>query len=375
MLCCSQVKIMSELRINNISAPKEIKSALEHMAGDIEVNHETRKGGNGHTFFGKNRILNIDVAIKFYYWGGDSKYHAEPKTLARLNSSNVLKVLDAGKISKEWAYFITPFYSNGDLDDMLARTQFGNIAAIDTTCQLLDGITHLHKNRLLHRDLKPANIYLGENGQAVIGDFGSIKKLPEGSNSIPASGHSILYRPPESVKTNEYGFLGDIYQCGIVLYQLLGGYLPYSEVAWLSKKECKLYDSFCDCMKKTIYADECLKGRICRGKIIDISTLPDWVPNKLKTVIRKAANVNLQKRFQSASAFRVCLNNMRGSVPNWSLVNGAIYFSGTTEYRISGQEKSLVIQKRRQGGRWRRDNSFQVDSIRNAIHAINERVN
>lgn len=363
---------MSSLFIEGINAPNEIKAALKNLSKDYQIIREVTKGSNGYLFFGINRILNTKVAIKFYYWGGDAGYHAEPNVLAQIRSENVLSVHNAGLLDNEWAYFVTPYCPKGDLDDVLARTKFGNIAAIDLTCQLLNGISYLHERRFLHRDLKPANIYIGETSQAIIGDFGSIKTLPENTDAIPASSHSVLYRPPESVVNNKYGFLSDIYQCGIVLFQLLGGNLPYSEIAWLSRQERNHYNSLTDSVDKTIFADQCLKTKICKGKILDISSLPPWVSENLKRTIRKAVNIVPEKRFQSASAFHVHLNNLKASVPNWSLIENHPVLKSSTSYRIVN-ESEIIVQKRRDNGKWRRDNSIQASNISEAVAAINEK--
>lgn len=72
-------------------------------------------------FFGENRILKNEVAVKFYYWGGDAKYHAEPSTLAAIEAPNILQVKNAGLLDGEWAYFVTPRCPNGDLDDVLEK--------------------------------------------------------------------------------------------------------------------------------------------------------------------------------------------------------------------------------------------------------------
>lgn len=69
---------MSSLFVDGVSAPQEIKEQLRTLARDIEFTREVTKGGNGYLFFGKNRILDTSIAVKFYYWGGNTKYHAEP---------------------------------------------------------------------------------------------------------------------------------------------------------------------------------------------------------------------------------------------------------------------------------------------------------
>jgi len=86
------------------------------------------------------------------------------------------------------------------------------------TRDILSGLSFLHANKLLHRDLKPQNILLADSGSAVIGDFGSVKRLPDGHQTVPGSGHSIIYCPPESASSGTYGISGDIYQVGVTMF-------------------------------------------------------------------------------------------------------------------------------------------------------------
>jgi serine/threonine protein kinase len=364
---------MPSLFIDGVAAPDEIKAQLRALSSDIDFQKEIAKGGNGYVFFGENKILKVHVAVKFYYWGGDPDFHAEPGTLATINSPNILSVNNAGLIDGEWAYFVTPYCLHGDLDDIIDRTMQGNCLAVDRTCQLLMGVGALHEQRFLHRDLKPANIYVGENNESIIGDFGSIKYMPDAVSSIPASSHAVLYRPPESIKTNSYGFSGDIYQCGIVLYQLLGGNLPYNEVSWLTKAERRKYNEFSTNADKAIFADQCVKARIVKGRILDIGSLPSWVPENLRRIIRKATHKDPQKRFASASAFHVDLNNIRPNIPDWGIEDGCPTKNGSTRYRISQRNGEFFVHKMKNNNVWRRDNSIAGNSVPLLVAAINER--
>lgn len=365
---------MSEILIDNVSAPSRIKAQLTILSKDIKFTREVTKGGNGYLFFGENRILKNEVAVKFYYWGGDAKYHAEPSTLAAIEAPNILQVKNAGLLDGEWAYFVTPRCSSGDLDDLLEKTEHGNLQAVERTSQILNGVIHLHQRRYLHRDLKPSNIYVGEDGRSIIGDFGSIKFIPEGLNSIPASSHAVLYRPPESIDADSYGFAGDIYQCGMILYQLLGGYLPYEEMAWLNKAERREHDRLTSRADKAIFIDACIQGKIQRGKILNISSLPSWVPENLRRTIRKATHVNPAKRYSSASAFHTHLNNIKSDIPDWSVIGGQPVLRGATSFRICNDDGNLYVQKSKNGGDWRRDNSITGDSIYEIVEKIEVRI-
>lgn len=349
---------MTGILIDTVGAPQRIKDQLRILSKDIIFTREVSKGANGYLFFGENRILNNEVAVKFYYWGGNAKFHAEPSTLALIEAPNILPVKSAGLLDGEWAYFVTPRL-DGDLDDLLERTEHSNLRAVERTRQILSGVVHLHQRRYLHRDLKPSNIYVGDDGRSIIGDFGSIKYMPEDLDSIPASSHALLYRPPESFEADSYGFAGDLYQCGLILYQLLGGYLPYEEMAWLTQKQRREHDKLPSRADQAIFIDSCIKKKIQSGKILDLSTLPAWVPDNLKRTIRKATHVDPAKRFESASAFYTHLNNIKSNIPDWSVIDGfPVLTASVTSYRICGADGGYYVQKSRSGGDWRRDNSI-----------------
>lgn len=364
---------MNELYIPSLSVPTEIKVALTEFSRQYLLTREVTKGANGYLFFGKNRVLNTDIAIKIYYWGNDRTFHAEPQNLAQINSPNVLSVTDAGYLDDRWAYFVTPYCSGGDLDDLLERSEIGNLKALNLVANILTGLSHLHAQRLLHRDIKPSNIYLNEIGEAVIGDFGSVKKVPKGDLSIPASSHALIYRPPESIGINEYGFRGDIYQTGIALYQLLGGYLPYDPKAWLSVSELTHYDSLQSEADRSIYADQCIHIIIKKGKVIDLATLPPWVSKSLRSVIRKACHLIKESRFESAAHFIAKLNEIRATVPDWQIIDGCPTLIAPTSYRVITNLTSYQVQKRRGAAAWRNDSSISKSTLAEVIEAINNK--
>lgn len=159
---------MTTLYIDGSGAPSEIKRSLRELSKSIHFHREDSKAENGYVFFGTNRVTGIQVTLKYYYWGGKTQYHAEPRHLAQLDSENVLKILDAGLIDATWAYFVTPTCAGGDLDSALESQPLGLREAIDCVYQTLSGLSHLHGSRYLHRDIKPANLYRTDAGKVVI---------------------------------------------------------------------------------------------------------------------------------------------------------------------------------------------------------------
>jgi len=360
---------MTKLYIEGSSAPLDIKNSLLGFSKNIEFHREDSKAANGYVFFGTNRVTGTQVTLKYYYWGGKTEYHAEPRQLAQIDAQNVLKILDAGLIDAKWAYFMTPTCTGGDLDLVLESSPLGVKSALEYTYQALSGLSHLHGCRFLHRDIKLANLYLTESGSVVIGDFGSVKRLPEAASAIPASSHSLAYRPPETIITNSYGITGDIYQCGLVLYQLLGGTLSYDGLAWLSKRELTQLETLATPLDKEDFVDRCIKAKIAAGRAIDLTSLPPWVPKPIRRIINKACHVDAAQRYQSASAFMAKIHEIRPTAPDWQVIEGFPTLLAKTSYRIVSNEDGYSVQKRA-GADWRNDRTIVGDNLEELVESI-----
>ena len=215
---------------------------------------------------------------------------------------------------------------------------------------------------------------MGENLTPLIGDFGSVKALPQASSDVPGSGHSPLYQPPESIQSGRYSVAGDLYQAGMLLYQLVGGYLPYDEISWLNKNQKRKYESMSDNIDRCVFATECLRKRISAGRVLVIGSIPPWISGPLKSVIRKAAHKDPSKRFQSASEFAAKLIAAMSKSPDWTFVCGCPTLQsakGGTEFRVvdTGTVSDYSVEKRRNAG-WRRDNKLGNGVLADMICAV-----
>ena len=101
--------------------------------------------------------------------------------------------------------------------------------------QILKGLRVLHRNGIIHSDIKPGNIFLkkvGEIEQVKIGDFGMamLKKKGGKLNSKDIKGYTPLYSAPEQMNVKgTYNEKIDIYACGLILYELIGGFTTNAE--------------------------------------------------------------------------------------------------------------------------------------------------
>ncbi|WP_067048559.1 serine/threonine-protein kinase [Methanofollis ethanolicus] len=94
---------------------------------------------------------------------------------------------------------------------------------------IAEGLACAHARGIVHRDLKPGNILLAADGTPKIADWGLGRLIGDGDETA-APGFSLRYAAPEQLAPGRYGPAGartDLYQLGVVLYELLTGRLPY----------------------------------------------------------------------------------------------------------------------------------------------------
>ncbi|KAL9558664.1 hypothetical protein MBANPS3_000801 [Mucor bainieri] len=100
--------------------------------------------------------------------------------------------------------------------------------------QLVSSVHYMHKKNIVHRDLKLENILLDRHGNLIVTDFGFANQFtPKTGDLMSTSCGSPVYAAPELVMTGRlYAGTGvDIWSCGIILYAMLCGYLPFDDDA------------------------------------------------------------------------------------------------------------------------------------------------
>lgn len=351
--------------------PANLRPAVTRLSESITFIDSIEKGANGHVLIGHHKLLDRMVVVKFYYWGDGA--HIEPAMLSRLESTHVLKVDHAEAIDKNDAFFVTRYCSAGDLDDELTTRAFGPVEAIDALLQFGAGVSYLHGEGYVHRDLKPSNLFVTEDGSRVIGDFGSVVKIGNEDFANSLSKHSVIYRPPEDFVGDRFYRQGDIYQLGIVLYQLLGGALPYEVENWLTPKQIA-YGETLDEVERQVFYNSSIADRIRKGKVLKLDSLPDYVPDLLKRVIRKACHLDKNNRFPTAADFLATLNNIRRRVFDWRIEDGILTLrDGNRTYRIVQLAGQFHVEKQVVAG-WRRQHDLTAQRRVDAIAGVEEAI-
>lgn len=134
--------------------------------------------------------------------------------------------------SRTKIYIILEYITGGELFDKIVRNgRLSEAEARKYFHQLIDGVDYCHSKGVYHRDLKPENLLLDSQGNLKISDFG-LSALPEqGVTILKTTCGTPNYVAPEVLSHKGYnGAVADVWSCGVILYVLMAGYLPFDEM-------------------------------------------------------------------------------------------------------------------------------------------------
>lgn len=362
--------------VDQLGLPTEIEDEVRRLHATYEFEKLAEKGENGHLLIARNRVLDRRVAIKFYYWADGVRLHVEPQSLAAVRSDAIIEILEASVIGEEWALFVTPYCANGDLDRFRESHRFGLRSGLRFVERLLHGVSALHAARMVHRDLKPENILVADDTLPLIADFGSVRVVPEQQLDVPGSGHAVLYRPPDSFESRRYDFRGDVYQCGIVLYQVLGGRLVYDAMAYLDAQQREQYAASDDDYERSRIVDDAIRDRVVAGRLIDLSSLPYFVPRSSRSIIRKATATDPVQRYQSAGDIVSAVHAAWNNSIDWEYEDGGpVARSHRGRYRLLPSDtRGQFVLHQDLGSGWRKLPGSGVGNLEAQLRVLEQRI-
>lgn len=328
---------------------------------DINVHTYVKRGLSGLVYLGRRNKAADEVVLKFYWAEPGYDSSEEAVILLKIDHPNILRVFDLKFVPPNASCFLTPWISGGDLQGQLDNRSFSTREALEIISDILLGITELHANhRLVHRDLKPGNILLDiDRNRSVIADLGAVKRINSPTGFTSESKGALYYLPPESIVDKKYYFQSDIYQIGLILFQLLDGFFPASNPEkWLTKKEKQFIDSITIDSKKFDQLDEYIKEKIYKGKLADTRTLPSHLDAGFKRVLNKALHLDYKKRFKNTSEFLKEIHKLLNNFPSYLMQKEELIVTHGSgkEYRIRKNEHGIyTLEKRLPGKDWRAD--------------------
>jgi serine/threonine protein kinase len=317
-------------------ASNALKLAVQ-ATGKFNLLEEFTEGANAHSFKAFHRLLERNVFLKLYYAGdaAPGEVLREPRLLLQATTSspvceNIVTVFDTDELlieGEKWVCVQMELAEGVSLCKLLENGPLGQQEAVRTVIGALHGVAHLHEHGIVHRDLKPGNILIAA-GKAKVTDFGSAAVLSKGQDFATASQHSSLYVPPEGWEVPSlFGVQSDVYQLGMVLYELINGPMNYDGIHYVTKsvrqeleKKGTPYESLGDC-DKTQAQDRGIAELARKQLLLEYGRPPlPFLSKALRRLIARATHPDLKKRIPSAKEFLRLLGAV--NVPSW-LANAA----------------------------------------------------
>jgi serine/threonine protein kinase len=248
-------------------------------------------GAVGQVYAGLDVGLNRPVALKVMssdllrHPTARARMEKEAKILARLHHPNVVEihaVVDHQGVPVLALELIT----GGTLADRIERGPLPVPQALRLMRQLLAGMDAIHAADIVHRDIKPGNILLANNDLPKIADLGIAHDA--GATRITKTGShpgTPAYMSPEQVRGETISPRTDVYACGIVLYEMLTGRLPFDATAEF----------------------DMLRAHVDTPP--DLSRLPSNTPSHIVAAIGRALAKDPRQRWASAREFADALEH------------------------------------------------------------------
>ncbi|KAK4683439.1 hypothetical protein P7C73_g6826, partial [Tremellales sp. Uapishka_1] len=196
------------------------------------------EGEFGKVKLGVHTEYGVEVAIKLIRRGSlddetrASKVEREIDVLKTLKHPNIVRMFDVIDTEK-YIGIVLDFAGGGELfDHILANRYLKEKDASKLFSQLISGVDYLHRKHIVHRDLKLENLLLDKHRNIIITDFGFANRFEHQQDDLMATScGSPCYAAPELV-VSEGLYVGsavDIWSCGVILYAMLSGFLPYDD--------------------------------------------------------------------------------------------------------------------------------------------------
>lgn len=248
------------------------------LLGRYEIGKLLGHGTFAKVYHARNIKTNDSVAIKvidkekILKGGLIAHIKREISILRRVRHPNIVQLFEV-MATKAKIYFVMEYVRGGELFKKVSKGRLKEEVARKYFQQLISAVAFCHARGVYHRDLKPENLLLDENGNLKVSDFG----LSAVSDQIRQDGlfHTFCGTPayvaPEVLARKGYEAVKvDIWSCGVILFVLMAGYLPF-------------HDTNIMAMYKKIY-----KGEF---------RCPRWFSSELTRLLSRLLDTNPETRF------------------------------------------------------------------------------
>jgi serine/threonine protein kinase/tetratricopeptide (TPR) repeat protein len=299
---------------------------IGRRVGAYQLVRELGRGGMGAVYLAEraDNAFRKQAAVKLIKRGMDSdfilrRFRRERQILASLDHPHIARLLDGGTTEEGLPYFVMEYIEGQPLYRYCDARRLTIAERLHLFQSICDAVQFAHQNLVVHRDLKPSNILVTADGAPHLLDFGIAKLLsPElGAETIDATGTEMRlltpeYASPEQVRGERARPESDVYNLGILLYELLTGHRPlrlrsramYEIARAVCEEEPELPSVSLAHANNFAPGGALTLEAIYQARGADGETLRAAIVGDLDRIALKALHKNPRQRYQSAAELR-----------------------------------------------------------------------
>jgi serine/threonine protein kinase len=256
-----------------------------NKVGRYKIVEELGSGAMSIVYKARDPNISRLVALKVIRPGSDiqsgelkERFRREAKSAGRLKHPKIVAVHDAGEDRN--VPFIVMEYLEGPTLAQVIRTEspLALERVIGIVGQIGDALDHAHQQGVVHRDIKPSNIFVLENDQVKVADFGLAKLTSVSDLTQEQALGTFGYTSPEQLRGQKIDGRTDIFSLGIVIYEMLTGKKPFE--------------------RKDVHF---VISRTADEKPLTFAALSPDIPPDVEKVLLKATAKDVNERYQTCA--------------------------------------------------------------------------
>ncbi|XP_052875150.1 CBL-interacting serine/threonine-protein kinase 20-like isoform X11 [Gossypium arboreum] len=247
----------------------------------FELGRLLGQGTFAKVYYARNTTTGLSCAIKIIdkekimKGGLIDQIKREISVMRLVKHPNVVRLYEV-MASKLKIYFVMEYVKGGELFGKVTKGKLKENDARQYFQQLIAAVDYCHSRGVYHRDLKPENLLVDENRNLKVSDFGlsALRESRRQDGLLHTTCGTPAYVAPEVINMKGYdGAKVDIWSCGVILYVLLAGFLPFHD------------ENLMELYKK-----------ITKGEF----RCPQWFPPEVRKLLSKILDPNPSQRIMVA---------------------------------------------------------------------------